>query len=166
MTRPVVPNDTQLPRAPSEAPRPAGDSDNQVRPANSLPERGPSVDELGRNYRFFAGWRHLAFAGGAAIWLGVISVAGKNGLESPVFTLTALVAAFGQLILLLIDGRTHELILAAQKRGVDLEPKGYFEAVDDKRNWIEKLKDLRWPTHTFIGRLFYLGSAIILFLLA
>ena len=132
---------------------------NNATPIPGVKDPKPIYEELGRNYRFFAGWRHLTFAAGAAIWAGVISVGADKTLHSEEFALTALAAGFGQLILLLIDARSRELITAAQKHGVELEKPsgGYFTAVDE---------DPKWPSHTFIGRLFYITSAVALFLLA
>ena len=50
-------------------------------------------EELGRNYRFFATWRHLTFAAGAGVWVGVMKIGSDKGLASQGFALAAFVGA-------------------------------------------------------------------------
>jgi hypothetical protein len=115
--------------------------------------------ELGRNYRFFATWRHLTFAAGAGVWVGVLKMAPDTGFYSDSFRLSSLAAAFAELVLLMIDARSRSLISAAVKQGAQLEGStgGFLKAVDVPS---------KWPSQTFIARLFYVGSFLAFILLS
>ena len=114
-------------------------------------------EELGRNYRFFATWRHLAFAASAAIWVVVLKLADSRGFGSGVVIVASLVGAGAQILLLLIDARTRVHTDAAIQQGAELEgqTKGFFSAMKARN---------KWPTHTFSARVWYIVSAALLIL--
>lgn len=116
-------------------------------------------EELGRNYRFFATWRHLAFAAGAGVWVGVLRIGSDKGLHSQGFALAAFVGALGEIILLFLDARTRAHTQAAVEQGAKLEgaSPGFFCGIRAKKGGI---------THTIVLRGFYMLSAATMLILA
>jgi DNA invertase Pin-like site-specific DNA recombinase len=115
-------------------------------------------EELGRNYRFFATWRHLTFAAGIAIDAAVLKTGSDKGLWSGAFTLACFAGALAQIILMMLDARTRAHTQAAVEQGVRLEgtTPGFFTGLNAKKTRI---------THTIAVRLFFgLSAAALLYL--
>ena len=115
-------------------------------------------EEVGRNYRFFATWRHLTFAAGVAVDAAVLKVGSDKGLWSSPFILACFAGALAEIILMLLDVRTRAHTQAAVEQGATLEGStaGFFNGVSAKKGRI---------THTLALRLFYgLSAAGMLYL--
>ena len=112
-------------------------------------------EEVGRNYRFFATWRHLTFAAGVGICAAVLKVGTDEGFWTLPFTLACLAGGVGEIILMILDARTRAHTQAAVEQGAKLEGStaGFFTGIQAKRSGL---------THTTAVRLFYGVSAIVM----
>ncbi len=114
-----------------------------------------AYEELSRNYRFFASWRHFAFAGGVTILAGVVKIAADYEICSPPFTLAAIGGVLAEVALLVIDARARNLTGLAVERGAELERPyvGFFGAAK---------VDGSWPRHTWAAWSFYVASSLVM----
>lgn len=123
-------------------------------------------EEVGRNYRFFLNWRHLAFAGYLAVLYTIISltIAFINNLPSIAWFVPAFSSLIG-ITFWLIDKRIQDLYHDATEAGTNLEGEyiGFYKMTntnsDNKKN---RNKKINIP-HSTVLKYFYLGTSFILF---
>lgn len=126
-------------------------------------------EEVGRNYRFFLGWRHAAFAGNVVVIYGVISLSITAFQRAPDYAwLVPLIGSPIGLLLWMIDVRTRDLYHAAMRAGKTLEGQvgGFYTELSE----VSLPKDGGFVrdeiTQSGALDMFFLGSAFLMALAA
>jgi hypothetical protein len=133
-------------------------------------------EEIGPNYRFFLAWRHAAFAGNIVVLGGTCSLLTTAYEKAmPLAWLIPLLASLAAVSLWLADRRTRQIYRSLTDAGKKMEGggNGPYHALAEvgipkDAPWFPK-KDkplCRLFAQSFALDIFFLGSALVLFLVA
>lgn len=127
-------------------------------------------EQVNENYRFFAKWRQMAFAGHLAVLAGALSFSSsavEHGYSQNLFGFCFLLVSGLSIVFWIADRRTHRLTMHACKAGVELEGSsaGFFHvnATLDANEGVRHDDLRRWQmcSHSKAAFLLFLGSSVV-----
>ena len=147
------------------------DSSREVTQRVALPKDKVN-DEIGKNYRYNLRWRHLAFLGQIVVigTVGSLSITAFAEAKELMWLIPLCASPIG-IFLWMIDKRIRDIYGLAIKAGRAMEGDvpGFYTSVEtlSVSDQIKPRKKYSFePTHTTLLKTFFLGTSLILFLLA